>query len=145
MKELISLSEYVLKRSTSEWSSKKRLSAIIGYAEFLNLPIKLGMFVPVHEGFILSKPNYYESFLNNYYLDKPGLIDYESCHRYKKAEDNVLFKSFDVKEDSYWEFGISYKDFWTAFYAWDGKPIGYLLSMFDDIELTESAIKKYNL
>lgn len=145
MKELIPLSEYVLKHSASEWSATKRLSSIIGYAEFLNLPLKLGMFIPMHEGNLLSKPNYYESFLNNYYLDQPGLIDYESCHRYKKAEDNVLFKGFDVKEDSYWEFKISYNDSWTAFYAWEGKPIGYLVSMFKDIELTESAIKKYNL
>lgn len=91
--KLISLNEFVLKESVNKWSATKRLALIIGYAEFLNKPLHLSMFIPCDEKEnILQKPLYYSLFLNNYYLQKPNLINYEICHAYKKEENNVLFK-----------------------------------------------------
>lgn len=96
--KLISMIEFVKKMNNSESKGINALiveyAKIVDYAKFLEQPITLAMFIPCKDGNVLRKPNYYESFLNNYYLDKPNLIDYESCHAYKKAEDMILFEGF---------------------------------------------------
>lgn len=138
--KLISMTDFVLDQLEIKQSTSEFKEVIKKYANFLKQPLKLGMFTPCDEnGNPLGKPNYYWSFLNHYYLDKPGLIDYETCHTYRKAEKKVLFKGFDIYDNLLVNNDLQIEYDIEEFENWD---IEILEAIHSNIELTESAINQ---
>lgn len=116
---LISMTDFVLEHDTNQ-TSARRLSQIIGYAEFLKQNLKLEMFVPCVDG---------EPF--NY--SKHG-----NSEQYEQAKEKVLFEGFKTSlnsesvyliEDEYINFEISNKKIETLIYC--------------DLTLTQNAIKQF--
>lgn len=151
MKTLVSMTDFVISQiktnSTVNDSFKKYLADVRNYALFLKQNLTLGMFVPVDEdgNILFSKPNYYACFLHGSYVNHPQLINYENCIRYKKAEENILFKDCIVKKiEKSHKFDIDYyvvyfnsQQLWIS---WTERTIEDLIK--NNLELTESAIKQ---
>lgn len=138
--KLISMTDFVLQQLEIKQSTSEFKEVVKKYATFLKKTLTISMFVPCDEnGNILEKPNYYSAFLNHYYLDKPGLIDYESCQAYKQAENNVLFNGFEMHDILFFndDLGIAYNV--EEIEHWD---IEILATIHTNIELTKSAINQ---
>lgn len=118
------------------YTPEYKLELIEKYAQFLKQPLTLGMFVPCDEegNYLKEQPEW--CFAN------VGSEHFKKQKKYWEAKEKVLFKGFETDEDPYYTFRIKYKCFWAAFYGVEGKHIEYLLQMFTDVELTESAIKQ---
>ena len=105
MKKLIPMTDFVLKRVNTPLAGQQVSSVrhhelekyrqIFKYANFLNQPLKLEMFVPCDEdGNIIQEPkkeNYTDStgFVNNAYF-----IETNDC---QKAKEKVIFEGFVAK------------------------------------------------
>lgn len=144
MTELIPLSQYILLYSAREWSAVKRLSSIIGYAEFLIQPLKLGFFIPCDEnGNILKEP-----IESDYNLgDIHSGYFHQKCKEFRAAKDKVLFMGFQQYDDND-----------CAVFTGDDEMIyvddefcenmtieKFMTTITSTLKLTESAIKKYYL
>lgn len=109
--KLISMTEFVIEQE-KELSNileeilpsiklAKTLDKIINYANFLNQPLTLGMFVPCDEdGDVLQEPKFYyrEEDLKHFKgqeLQVANRVN-EKCKQYQKAKDKVLFDGFDI-------------------------------------------------
>lgn len=138
MKTLIPLSDFVLEQTTNEWSATRRLSLIIGYAEFLKQPLKLEMFVACGERYqnVLDEPNF-----SKFEHEK----DFDTyLQTYADAEKRVLFTGFSVgkfgfKDQYYVKFGDNMKAVFP-FPNIRNYTIEDLIEF--DIELTPSALKQ---
>lgn len=72
-------------------------------AFFLGDDIELGQLIPCKDGKPLGRPPYYGCFVDNSYLNSPGLINYELCQEFQEAQSKVLFEGWEF-------FGISLPD-----------------------------------
>ena len=88
--KLISMVEYVLEQRNIQIRPSEVCRLSVNYANFLNQPLTLGMFVPTDEdGNLLEKYKYfpcslkYAKEINEYY------------YKYQKAKDKVLFEGFE--------------------------------------------------
>jgi len=141
--KLISMIDFVLQPNTNEKSSR-RLSKIIGYAEFLKQPLKLEMF-------FCSIPE--PELQGGYAKDGTfvGGYDEQWIKEYKEAKEKVLFEGFEVrgKEDYNWLFN----DNLNKAFGWFDKDKFIFFSDYNTIEdlvnynltLTPNAIKQFNL
>ena len=97
--ELISMVDFVLGMNNHlKGNSDSRLEVLsfwkcIKYAEFLNTPLNISMFVPaikvVDEWEVLREPiDYY-----------PYGKSLDEVHQYQTAKDNVIFEGFEVDND----------------------------------------------
>lgn len=130
--KLISMTDFVLEQDTNQ-PSARRLSQIIGYAEFLKQPLKLEMFVPCDDnGAVLKHPIYTTNHSDECYC-KGCEEETKRCSdlqdQYRKAKEKVLFVGFDDIEAI--NYHISRKRY-----------IEYL-SKFGSIELTQKAIRQF--
>jgi len=101
---------------------------MIKYAEFLKTPLSLGMFVPCDlEGNPLSIGRF---------------EDHEAAHRYLEAKNRVLFKhSLKAKVvDGICE--LKEEDVAGNQFFWKEATVERLIDIFNDIELTKTAIKQ---
>lgn len=87
-----------------------RLRKIEQYNEFLLKNPELWMFIPCDENGFLRKPNYYNQFLSGAYLEKPNLIDFEACKKYKEAEDRIIFHDFQSAFGDWGENSVNYNN-----------------------------------
>lgn len=109
MKELISMVDFVLTENATN-NYGHTLGRILNYAEFLNTPLNIGMFVPAvkvdGKWVVLEKPKE-----ENYIFgvgDKPRkmILDHQynkDLEQYQKAKDNVLFEGKEIVVNI-WEF-----------------------------------------
>jgi len=132
-------------------TTNAQLLRIEKYANFLKQLLKLWMFVPCdEEGNVLKEPNYYSCFLDNSYLTRPQLINYENCVRYQKAKDRVLFEGWSLLDSEHITNGSYDIDIltWTFYRTNEGGGVGY--EIIDDLtnyqlELTSTAEKEIGL
>ncbi|UKB81245.1 hypothetical protein [Chryseobacterium sp. MEBOG07] len=135
--KLMSMLNFVIKYSMPQTCGESESESLLmysfwgrvnNYAAFLKEPTKLGMFVPTDEmGNILERPGYYSSFLDNSYLNHPGLINYENCIAYQKAESKLLFKGYRC-------LGLA------TIVLHDCETIEDIANKYYDVELTETAV-----
>ena len=95
--KLLSMLNFVIKYSSPQTCGESESESLLmysfwrrvnNYAAFLKEPLKLGMFVPTDEyGYVLDRHCYYSSFLDNSYLNHPGLVNYENCITYQKSRE----------------------------------------------------------
>ena len=156
---LQSMTDYVLEQNNKNIGKKYRdldafqklfevYSRIYNYANLLKQPLKLGMFIPCDENDApLEEP------LQEHYTDcteeqnaKDWLYNLE---KYQQAKERVLFKDFELVE--IYRYGalleMKFDDFSEKITILFEDAIEDLLTYsFDpEFELTDSAIKKYNL
>jgi len=91
--KLISMVDFVLQKynlSADEYTDQDVLELINNYANFLNQPLELGMFIPCdEEGNVLTEP------------DLRGLKDEhrkELYEQYQQAKERVLFEGFTIED-----------------------------------------------
>ena len=135
-----------------------RLQKTVNYANFLKLPLELWMFVPCdNEGNLLEEPK--ENWLYQKGLSETEQhIRIQLLEQYQEAKDRVLFNGFrlvDENKESIWiEVEKTGKDLVFVKETFRGAPYitlssDYVETIEDltdlDLELTESAIKRYNL
>lgn len=142
--KLIPMTSFVLNFKGNTAISHKAFEfarKVKNYAEFLRQHLTLGMFVPCDEdgNVLFSKPNYYSCFLDGSYVNKPQLINYENCVRYKKAEEKVLFKGFYVEFNAVKSPQGGYLDVGGL----QNKTIETIIGA--ELQLTDSAIKLIGL
>ena len=91
--ELISCTDYVLKKGKEQIHFRSISSHIQFYAEFLKQPLTLGMFIPTDkEGNVLEKCN--DSCIEGF--DCP-CFNNGTKQQYQEALDRVLFEGFTYK------------------------------------------------
>ena len=94
MKKLISMKEFILEQK--EYSIEN-LFKIKKYANFLNQPLKKGMFVPCdEEDNILQEPK------KENYTDNTGFVNnayFIETNDYQKAKERVIFDGFELTKE----------------------------------------------
>ena len=101
--KLISMTDFVLEIAEQDFRHKHKdqvyqqafkMVSIIQYANFLNQPLTLGMFVPCGEdGNVLEEPNEKdEQFYGAYGISNLN----KAKNKYKAAKYRVLFEGFEV-------------------------------------------------
>lgn len=127
-----------------------KLKAQENYANFLNQPLTLGMFVPCDlDGNVLEEPTDFKQFLYNTDSSNPTkdyyILNGKSIDEYYHANENILFDGFTLLFN---ENGISHVKTNRVFIG-----IGHLKGLHKtvedlvkhDLELTESAKKQIGL
>lgn len=134
---LMSVKDFVLERGNKnvlELNVDDYYSITQNYANFLNQPLTLGMFVPTDlNGNFLKTPDY-----NKFGIDYQGKIQFISaCQDYREAEKRVLFKT----SKSHYSL-----DFWEELVNQFSNIESLTLDLDDSwigtLELTESAKKQ---
>ena len=128
----------------------ERLCKIEHYARFLKQPLKLEMFVPCDdEGEPLEKPDFFSGeYDDNGYGDVDKYQYKLDLKEYKKAQEKVLFKGFELLKKPSRHSGL---DTYVFNHNIKGKvPVSFLNSNIEDViyldlELTENVIKKLGL
>ena len=127
--KLISMQQFVLNetKSTTTLTLSESFQKCVTYANFLNQPLKLEMFVPVDEnGNVLE-----EKFVENYQTDFGLYSDFEKYNKeYYKAKEKVLFEGIDLDTAKYHcNRNVRTIEYFTSF----------------NVELTPNAIKQLGL
>jgi len=136
--KLISMTAFVLDKQRFEEDSDTAIFKVTNYANFLNQPLTLGMFIPCDEdGNLLEKYKYfpcslkYAKEINEYYK------------KYQQAKEKVLFEEvFTVKKHS--ENIVVYLKENSFYTTWNkSKKIEDLIYL--NLTLTPNVIKKIGL
>ena len=149
--KLLSMTEFVLERSKKSIKEMtiletfkdgaKITNEIFNYANFLNQPIKKGMFVPCDENDnVLEEPMNYKSWEKRE-TNVPYYLDLRLYYEYQQAQERVLFKGFEFKHHHLSKQSISTIDNILHVF-WDTK--GYW-ELSKGISTIEELVKKYNL
>ena len=103
--KLISMTDFVLEQTKNfnavvyddlETASINLIERIENYANFLNQPLKLEMFVPCNEnGNVLEEPKRWKDYLQ--YPDSfDGNKEWDELYDYQQAKEKVLFEGFKI-------------------------------------------------
>lgn len=102
--KLISMTDFVLEQnytttldiSQIDFYDKELsiLSKIRNYANFLKIPLKLEMFVPIdEEGNLLEEPEQFKEWIkSDHYFNASESVTHQ-CRMYKKSKEKVLFET----------------------------------------------------
>jgi len=133
--KLISMTEFVLKTYDEISDSIDSESMMYNYANFLNQPLTLGMFVPCDEdGCVLEEPEFHEPNNEN------EIGDYDELrYQYQQAKDKVLFEGFEICNRTSNIDCVVCKDDHLSLKLLKGKTIEYLINR--NLTLTPNAIK----
>lgn len=93
MEKLISMTEFVLQQGLqSTLMMEKGMLLCHKYANFLNQPLKLGMFIPCDENDnVLEEPKRWKDYLE-YPESFDGNKEWEELYTYQEAKERVLFE-----------------------------------------------------
>lgn len=93
--KLVSMTEFVIEfMNNSELNDKEILNTFYKYANFLNKPLTLGIFVPCDEdGNVLIEPS-----TQNYLHGQDSFVYNRLNRDYKAAKERVLFEGFYLCE-----------------------------------------------
>ena len=151
--KLISMTDFVLEQYAIITvideinDAKKLLNKIFNYANFLNQPLKLEMFVPCDEdGNVLEEPKNYKQWERKA-LNTPYDLDLIKYEQYQQAKEKVLFEGFEYGYKWYETF-IVMRNKVTGkgqFQLSKYKTIEGLLIDEFDFKLTPNAIKQLGL
>ena len=93
--KLISMTEFVLAQREKRNKDNIRFLDCEKYANFLNQPLTLGMFIPCDEdGNVLEKHFDYDDWLKYKDHHTYGVNFIKKCQEYQQAKDKVLFEGF---------------------------------------------------
>lgn len=175
MKTLIPMMDFVLNPpmkgmevQSMSFQGARRFNLCQRYAKFLKQPLILEMFVPVDDGSIIDEGenNYYwDVLIEELKADGYSMGSEESCLiteekarelikiRREQAQEKVLFKGFEVDNIDNAVVRIRYKTGfilnWLTidkqFWARTNENVEHLISIQQEIELTESALKQIGL
>ena len=116
--KLISMTDFVLNfsKESNRCNYEQAYDQISSYANFLNQPLKLEMFVPCDEnGNLLEEIIFSEQvyiYLN--YQEKQDYV--KRCDIYKKAKEKVLFEGIDLDVAKYHcERNVRTVEYFTSF------------------------------
>lgn len=103
MEKLISMTEFVLQQGLqSTLMMEKGMLLCNNYANFLNQPLKLGMFIPCDENDnVLEEPKRWKDYLE-YPESFDGNKEWEELYTYQEAKERVLFDTLFEEDDSYY-------------------------------------------
>ncbi|CAD7813431.1 hypothetical protein CHRY9390_02656 [Chryseobacterium aquaeductus] len=106
--KLISMTAFVIDYYSNEgYADLQTLNLMVNYAQFLKKNVFLGMFIPVNsEGEILKVPKNYSSWKSLAHNKEDAdenkeNASFEEYKIYKKAENNCLFKGFEIAYNGY--------------------------------------------
>jgi hypothetical protein len=144
--KLISMKDFVLeqgKKTGNDCSDLKWIEIIINYANFLNQPLTLGMFVPCgFDGNIIELP---PPSSVAWSIDGKNQYDV-GCEIYQQAKERVLFEGFDTKfvQGVHEKYYTVFFNNDTAWISWnESKKVEDLLRL--EPTLTPTAIKQIGL
>jgi hypothetical protein len=124
----------ILKGLPLEISYKEHSKLCVKYANFLNQPLTLGMFITCDEkGNILQEPIYYKSWVDNKYTNTHTKQMVANCENYQQAKERVLFERVDLDKIE------NFKRF-----VKQSQTVEFMIQ-FNHYTLTSSAIKKLGL
>lgn len=115
METLISTTDFVLNQNAHQ-TSVRRLSQIIGYADFLKKPLKLGYFVACDENDVpLDEPSKEDIDWFNNQINGDFSERYSFVFNWIEAKKKILFEGFEIS----FEDGVIYPFFCNY-------PIGFI-------------------
>lgn len=144
MKNLISMTDFVLERTELELKKEKQNFKDLGldiyaYANFLKQPLKLEMFVPCDEnGNVLTKSTMSENTCEDDCNHKTCVSEMNECIKYQQAKEKVLFYSQHGDKEL---FDVSL----AKVYLDEFFNIEELANEIGRIKLTKTAIKQIGL
>lgn len=99
METLISTTDFVLNQDTKQ-TSARRLSQIIGYADFLKKPLKLGYFVACDENDVpLDEPSKEDIDWFNNQINGDFSERYSFVFNWIEAKKKILFDLFETSHE----------------------------------------------
>jgi hypothetical protein len=102
MKNLISMTDFILEQKTLKIMRLVKLQRIEKYAHFLQQPLELWMFVPCdNDGNILEEKSIFNT------TDEDYIFDSESFNKYQQAKERCLIEGFTYDGVKY----IDYKNY----------------------------------
>ncbi|WP_449398356.1 hypothetical protein [Chryseobacterium wanjuense] len=106
--KLIPMTTFVIEYYSNEgYADLQTLKLMNNYAKFLKQPLTLGMFVPIDsQGKVLKEPKNYKTWKSLEHNsrkdhDNSPSTSFEEYRIYQKAEENCLFKGFEVAYNGY--------------------------------------------
>lgn len=152
------MKDFVLEQRKNSDTANSFRSRCCKYANFLNQPLTLGMFVPCDlEGNVLEEPKGFSEFMPKRDTDDAffgrvvGLAKGSPFYEYQQAKESVLFEGWQMENDldSIW-LNKAGTDENFCFYMPDtdnSKTVEDLIRFSDEYptELTKSAIKQIQL
>lgn len=130
--KLISMTSFVLEQNKNLKIAEEIIpnyKRIVKYAEFLNQPLTLGMFVPCDEnGNVLNEPINYDVW-EKMHKTSGSTIGFSEHENYLKAKEKVLFEFERVNPQDIMDQFSTIED----------------MANFYEPELTESALKQIGL
>lgn len=143
--KLQSMTDYVLAEKLMlniKGYEKDFISKTFNYANFLKLPLTLGMFIQKDEnGNVLEEPKGWKAYIqtNGWKSLHPDAL--ERCRIFAEAKKRVIFDGFEIIDTYLGSFKLFYDGFEYIFYNSDNVEsiIKYNLT------ITENAVKKYGL
>lgn len=145
--ELISMVEFVLDQELEYTSQTSGFDKIKQYANFLNTPLNLSMFVPCKKvgdkWEVLEELEMFDLYINPthkvYEMSKKWL---DKCEQYAKAKENVLFEGCNSAEFKDGLFYLKFSNDFSLVFQ-DSDTIEWLVD--EDITLTENGMIKSGL
>lgn len=146
--KLISMTSFVLEQSKKimdcELTHLESYGKIVDYANFLNKPLKLEMFVPCDEdGNFLTKSTMSEDTCEDDCNHKSCVSEMNECIKYQKAKEKVLFEGFEVCNRTTKIDCVVYNEDHITLILLKDKTIEYLINR--NLTLTPNAIKQLGL
>lgn len=141
--KLISMTEFVLEEYETSINPTKFEEKAFNYANFLNQPLTLGMFVPCdEEGNVLEE---YIKTTHENHLDKYSICRHISKTeiKYQQAKDKVLFEGFEICNRTSNIDCVVCKDDHISLKLLKGKTVEDLIYL--NLKLTPNAIKQLKL
>lgn len=154
--KLIPMTDFVIEYYSNEgYADLQTLRLMKNYANFLRLPLTLGMFVPVDlDGNVLKEPRNYTAWksLDHNAVKRNDIAGFEEHTEYRKAEKRCLFEGFIVAYNGYSvvriiasydqnvELSFNKNDLMSTAFA-DIEA----LTAFEDIYLTDAALKSIGI
>lgn len=141
--KLISMTTFVLEEYETSINPTKFEEKAFNYANFLNQPLTLGMFVPCdEEGNVLEE---YIKTTHENHLDKYSICRHISKTeiKYQQAKDKVLFEGFEICNRTSNIDCVVCKDDHISLKLLKGKTVEDLIYL--NLKLTPNAIKQLKL
>ncbi|MBB6370010.1 hypothetical protein [Chryseobacterium shigense] len=154
--KLIPMTDFVIEYYANEgYADLQTLRLMKNYANFLRLPLTLGMFVPVDpNGNVLKEPRNYTAWksLDHNAVKRNDIAGFEEHIHYQEAEKKCLFEGFIIAYNGYSVVRIvaSYdQEVELSFNKNDLMSTAFTdieaLTVFEDIYLTANALQSIGI
>lgn len=144
--KLVSMVDYVKRKHISVIkeviTEKQFVNQVTNYANFLNRPLEISMFVPCdEEGNVLEQPSNNWSYPMGS-LNSDNKQRGKDLRKYNEAKERVLFKGFKYFDNEGAYYTTNYDSCFLYHYELNNEEITIEDLITNNLTLTESAIKQ---